>query len=77
MALSEKFPQSPAPSPRESEWVGRRAFLTVTAAAAVGVGARRAVGKSEAEPAGDPADVARTGYRETDHIRRYYSLSRF
>ena len=59
----------------------RRGFLAGAAVAggAAATGAARAVGDAVAEPA--PAPEAPTpgsrGYRETEHVRKYYAKARF
>ncbi|MGD9786011.1 MAG: twin-arginine translocation signal domain-containing protein [Hyphomicrobiaceae bacterium] len=55
----------------------RRSFLKLAGAGVVTTGAAL-VASSEATKAeaAAPADAA-GGYRETDHVRRYYELARF
>ncbi len=51
----------------------RVAGLGVGALGAVAVGAVAVTGPAEAAP----TDSTTTGYRETDHVRKVYELSRF
>ena len=59
----------------------RRGFLAGAAVAggAAATGAARAVGEvaAEAAPAEAPAAPEPRGYRETDHVRKYYAKARF
>lgn len=51
----------------------RAAGLGVGALGAAAVGIPAATGEAEAATAAEPS----AGYRETDHVRRVYELSRF
>ncbi|MGY6552981.1 MAG: hypothetical protein ACXIUM_00520 [Wenzhouxiangella sp.] len=60
-------------SPKTAVDAGRRRLMVsaIGAGAAVGIGAVSL--NAQAAPAPQPAPAAKqTGYRETDHIRRYY-----
>jgi hypothetical protein len=59
--------------------ISRRAFLTRAGVSAGAAGAAVAVlgGKGEAQAAKPVGGRAVAGYRETDHVRRAYALSRF
>lgn len=52
---------------------GRREFFKVAGAGAVAGGAAMVAGTPEAEAA---SVEGRAGYRETDHVRRYYDSAR-
>ena len=52
---------------------GRREFFKVAGAGAVAGGAAMVAGTGEAEAASREGG---TGYRETDHVRRYYDSAR-
>ncbi|MBT1445060.1 formate dehydrogenase [Shewanella sp. JM162201] len=54
---------------------GRRAFLKAVALGSVAGSAVLATGHAAAKPAA-PAQPQGTGYRETDHVRRYYASLR-
>lgn len=62
--------------------VDRRGFLRTVGlgAGAAGAAAALAAGTAAAgvaEPTPDPAGKTDAGYRETDHVRRFYDLARF
>lgn len=62
---------------QETEGVARRDFLRTAGVGMVaGVGAVIAGGTDEAK-AEAPAPAAKGRYRETDHVRQVYDLSRF
>ena len=62
---------------RDTEGVARRDFLRTAGIGAVaGVGAAIVGGTDEAE-AKEPAPTPKGRYRETDHVRQVYDLSRF
>ena len=60
-------------APQRPATAGRREFFRVAGAGAVAGGAAMLGGATEAEAA-LPEDAA--GYRETDHVRRYYDSAR-
>jgi hypothetical protein len=61
----------------EQKTVGRRDFLRAIGAGAVGVAASAPLG-GEAEAATESPDEQRKArYKETDHIKRYYSVNRY
>ena len=61
----------------EQKTVGRRDFLRAIGAGAVGVAASAPLG-GEAEAAPESPDEQRKArYKETDHIKRYYSVNRY
>ncbi|MBL4758343.1 MAG: twin-arginine translocation signal domain-containing protein [Rhizobiales bacterium] len=53
----------------------RRGFLKLAGLGTVAGGAALVVGDKTAEAAGSTSTTA--GYRETDHVKRYYELARF
>ena len=53
---------------------GRRDFFRTAGAGAVAGGAALLAGATKAEAAALPEDAA--GYRETDHVARYYESAR-
>lgn len=59
--------------------VSRRSFLQQAGltATAGGVAAAVAAGAPKPASAGSPKAQASSGYRETEHVRRVYALSRF
>jgi hypothetical protein len=64
----------------ERPGVDRRAFLRVMGFGAAGAGAAAALvaGQASAEAAAEVSETAaKTGYRKTPHVRRYYDLARF
>jgi hypothetical protein len=62
---------------RDTEGLARRDFLRTAGVGVVaGVGAAIVGGADEAA-ATEPAPAAKGRYRETDHVRRVYDLSRF
>ncbi len=62
---------------RDSEGLGRRDFLRTAGLGAVaGVGAV-AIGAGDEAEAASPSATAKSRYRETDHVRQVYDLSRF
>lgn len=62
---------------RERDGLARRDFLRTAGLGAVaGVGAVALGGGNDAE-ADAPSDTAKGRYRETDHVRQVYDLSRF
>ncbi|MCP5366164.1 MAG: twin-arginine translocation signal domain-containing protein [Hyphomicrobiales bacterium] len=65
---------------RKAAPIARRQFLKTAGlgAGAAGVAATAlAVKAPEADAAAAPAGKPRAGYRETDHVRRYYELAKF
>ena len=61
----------------EQKTVGRRDFLRVLGAGAVGAAASAPL-TGEAEAATESPDEQRKArYKETDHIKRYYSVNRY
>ena len=60
-------------APRTPATAGRREFFRLAGAGAVAGGAALVAGTPEAKAA-LPDDAA--GYRETDHVRRYYDSAR-
>jgi len=69
--MSERKPD------RKAEGMARRDFIrTVGIGAVAGVGAAVVGGTDDAE-AKAPAPTTKGRYRETDHVRRVYDLSRF
>jgi nitrous oxide reductase len=58
--------------------VPRRSFLKGAAVAGTAVGAGAVTSRTLAEATVDDAEPAQSsGYRETEHIRKYYRLARF
>lgn len=55
---------------------GRRDFLKLAGAGTVGAAAAVVTGGSKAEAAGAAEDDGKL-YRETEHVKRVYELSRF
>ena len=60
-------------APRTPKTAGRREFFRLAGAGAVAGGAA-VLGGTERAEAALPDDAA--GYRETDHVRRYYDSAR-
>ena len=56
---------------------GRRSFLSLAGASAVAGGAVLASGSKPADASEVAKDQDNNVYRETDHVRRVYELSRF
>ena len=54
----------------------RRGFFRAGAGAVVGGAALVASGGAQARETDAPADPGGTGYRETDHVKRYYQSAR-
>ncbi len=54
----------------------RRSFLKLAGAGVVGTGAAAAA-PVPAVAAEAPEPAAKDGYRETEHVRRYYELAKF
>ena len=68
---------SAAKADRDTDGIARRDFLRTAGIGAVAsVGAVLIGGADEAE-AKDPAPASKGRYRETDHVRQVYDLSRF
>ena len=61
---------------KEIKSVARRAFMKK---AGIGVGAvgAVAVGLSKTSAAAAPGTSAKLGYRETEHVKKYYETARF
>lgn len=58
--------------------IQRRAFLKGSAVTGAALGAGAVTTEALAEAVNDqPEKVKNKGYRETDHIRKYYRLARF
>ena len=62
-----------ARQPVKPAMAGRREFFRLAGAGAVAGGAAMVAGTGEAEAA---APEGGAGYRETDHVRRYYDSAR-
>lgn len=62
---------------KTSAGTDRRGFLKLAGAGVAGSGAAIASAVVPAEAASKPADTNGGGYRETDHVRRYYELAKF
>ena len=54
----------------------RRSFMKLAGAGVVSTGAALVEKKKKSEAA-TPASGDASGYRETDHVRRYYELAKF
>jgi hypothetical protein len=64
------------PTP-ERKTVGRRDFLRALGAGAVGVAASAPLaGEADAATESD-SEQRKSRYKETDHIKRYYSVNRY
>lgn len=63
-------------APHDGRGVSRRAFLLTAGLAAGGAAVSAAGTPRPAQPA-DPGAAVGRGYRETEHVRRVYALSRF
>ena len=55
---------------------GRREFLKLASLGAVAGGVAMAAGQTSAEADEAVSDTS-AGYRETEHVRRFYELARF
>jgi len=64
---------------KEKKGIPRREFLKAAGITAGAVGAATAVASSGTARAAvaSEAGSASTGYRETEHVRKYYELARF
>ena len=64
--------------PSEQPDLGRRSLLKVAPLGALAVVAARAAAAEEAPPTVAPAAPTQgAGYRETEHIRRYYATAAY
>lgn len=63
-------------SDKKAAKADRRSFLKLAGAGVVGSGAALASTVVPAEAA-SPVETAEGGYRETDHVKRYYELAKF
>ncbi len=54
----------------------RRSFLKLAAFGLAAGAAAGTAGEGEADAAGRDGEKRAAGYRETDHVRRYYDLAR-
>lgn len=61
---------------KKAEGLGRRDFLTVAGVGVGAVGVAVLAGSASA-PAAAAAAKPDSGYRETEHVRRFYQLARF
>ena len=70
--------EHPKVSPENNE-VGRRVFITgsVATAAASGIAAATLGSSASLESGRAPGNKSEPRYRETEHIRRFYRVSRF
>jgi hypothetical protein len=65
------------PKDEQKKIVGRRDFLRAVGAGAVGIAASAPL-TGEAQAATEsPEEQRKARYKETDHIRRYYSVNRY
>lgn len=55
----------------------RRSFLKLAGAGVVGSGAALASTVAPADAASSAPEAGEGGYRETDHVKRYYELAKF
>lgn len=62
---------------KKAEGLGRRDFLTVAGVGVGAVGVAVLAGGSGSAPAAAAAAKPDSGYRETEHVRRFYQLARF
>ena len=63
-------------SDKKAAGADRRSFLKLAGAGVVGSGAALASAAAPAAAASAP-EAAEGGYRETDHVKRYYELAKF
>jgi hypothetical protein len=63
--------------PKDEKTVGRRDFLRAIGAGAVGVAATAPLTGEALAATESPEEERKARYKETDHIKRYYSVNRY
>jgi Rieske Fe-S protein len=71
-------PQTPAQanSSTPSTDLKRRRFLLAVSAGGAGAAAAAVPARAVVSATADPAATAATGYRESEHVKRYYDTTR-
>jgi len=64
-------------SKMEKKSLPRREFLKATSVAGAAAGVAAVVLKGTSAKAADLKKSSQAGYRETDHVKKYYELARF